>query len=95
MKTDELQAPADEEIARYAYHLWESEGRQHGRDMDYWMQAKAHLIARRKHDAGLLKQAAQKKPAPRENQVATPTAKEVKPVRQRGQDRPGSPRAYA
>jgi hypothetical protein len=46
--------PNEQEIARYAYYLWESEGRVAGRDLEYWLQAKAHLMANRKHEAGLL-----------------------------------------
>ena len=95
MNKDTLQAPTDEEIARYAFHLWESEGRAHGRDVEYWFQAKAHLIARRQHDAGLLEQSEQTKTAARENPIATPMAIDVKPVKQRKANRPGSPRAYA
>lgn len=37
------QAPTEPEIAAYAYHLWESEGCVPGRDLDYWLQAEAHL----------------------------------------------------
>lgn len=46
--------PTDDEISVYAYHLWEADGRQHGRDVDYWLQAKAHMIADRQYEAGLL-----------------------------------------
>lgn len=55
MITKKFQSPTQEEIARYAYFLWESEGRMHGRDLDYWLQAEAHLTANREHEAGLLK----------------------------------------
>lgn len=95
MKNETLQAPSDEEIARYAYHLWESEGRLEGRDVDYWFQAKMQLTARQKHDAELLLQADQIKTTPVENPVATPIEKDVKPVKQRRSNRPDSPRAYA
>lgn len=54
MTTKKFQAPTDEEIARYAYYLWETEGRIHGRDLDYWLQAETHLIAARQQDADLL-----------------------------------------
>ena len=47
-----LSAPTNEEIATYAYYLWESDGRQSGHDVDYWLQAKAHLIADRQFQAG-------------------------------------------
>jgi hypothetical protein len=55
MTTKNFQPPTREEIARYAYCLWESEGQIHGRDLDYWLQAEAHLIAAREDEAGLLK----------------------------------------
>jgi hypothetical protein len=37
------QAPAADDIARYAYFLWELEGRAEGRAEDYWLQAEAQL----------------------------------------------------
>lgn len=95
MNKETLQGPTDEEIARYAHHLWEAEGHVQGRDVEYWFQAKAHLTARRQHDAGLLKQAAQTQTAARENPVATPMANDVKPVKQRKANRPDGPRAFA
>lgn len=49
--------PTHEEIAAYAFQLWEAEGRQHGRDMDHWLQAEAHLLADRQYEAGVLKAA--------------------------------------
>lgn len=45
-------SPTSEEISTYAYYLWESDGRQPGHDLDYWLQAKAHLIADRQFQAG-------------------------------------------
>ena len=56
-ETNKFQQPTDEDIARYAYYLWESEGCIHGRDMDYWLQAKAHLTTTREYEAGLFKDA--------------------------------------
>ena len=50
----EFTPPSREEIASYAFHLWEAEGRQPNREMDYWLQAEAHLIADRQYEAGLL-----------------------------------------
>lgn len=41
--TSKKQMPTDEEIAVRAYHLWESEGRSHGRDWEYWLRAKEEL----------------------------------------------------
>jgi hypothetical protein len=46
--------PTQDEIAAYAYKLWEAEGRPDGRDVDHWLQAKAHLTADRQYEAGVL-----------------------------------------
>lgn len=35
--------PTDDEIRRRAYHLWEINGCQDGRDLDYWLQAALEL----------------------------------------------------
>jgi len=35
--------PTDEEIRLRAYRLWEINGRQDGRDLDYWLQAAMEL----------------------------------------------------
>jgi hypothetical protein len=62
--TKKNQLPTNEEIARYAYFLWESEGRIHGRDTDYWLQAEAHLKATREQDAAAMKSSAIKPKIP-------------------------------
>jgi hypothetical protein len=46
--------PTQDEIAAYAYKLWEAEGRPDGKDLDHWLQAKAHLTADRQYEAGVL-----------------------------------------
>ncbi|MDB6056756.1 MAG: hypothetical protein JWO95_600 [Verrucomicrobiales bacterium] len=46
--------PTQDEIAAYAYKLWEADGRPNGRDGDHWLQAKAHLTADRQYEAGVL-----------------------------------------
>lgn len=56
-------APSEEDIAEYARHLWEYEGRQHGRDLQYWLEAKAHLTVHRQYEAGLLVAASQRQRA--------------------------------
>jgi hypothetical protein len=82
MTTKKFQPPTDEEIARYAYCLWESEGQIHGRDLDYWLQAKTHLIAAREHEAGLLaKVKPQERPAGKLQDA--PATLAVKPARRR------------
>lgn len=95
MNTDSFEAPTDEEIAGYAYHLWESEGRMDGRDVEYWLQAKAHLTALRQQETAKKNKPAKAKPAVRENQVATNAAKEVKPLKARRAEPPTEPRAFA
>ncbi|MCW5714989.1 MAG: DUF2934 domain-containing protein [Bauldia sp.] len=35
--------PTDDEIRLRAYHLWELNGRQDGRELDYWLQAALEL----------------------------------------------------
>lgn len=35
--------PTDEQIRLRAYHLWEINGRQDGRELDYWLQAALEL----------------------------------------------------
>jgi hypothetical protein len=46
----ENREPADAEALRrqveeWAYAVWESEGRPHGRDLDHWLQAEAEIMA--------------------------------------------------
>lgn len=53
-QTKSFTEPTQDEIAAYAYKLWEAEGRPDGRDIDHWLQAKAHLTADRQYEAGVL-----------------------------------------
>ena len=81
-----FQPPTDEEIARYAYHLWECEGRIHGRDLDYWLQAKAHLTTTREYEAGLLNPVAPQENSAKKSQtltVSTRAPMATKPARRR------------
>jgi hypothetical protein len=55
-KENKFTGPTNHEIATYAYQLWEADGCPNGRDMDHWLQAKAHLIADRQYEAGMLPQ---------------------------------------
>jgi hypothetical protein len=44
----ESETPATrDEVARLAQQIWEREGRQAGRDLEYWLQAEQELIGRR------------------------------------------------
>lgn len=71
--------PTEAEIATYAYYLWEAEGRTNGRDLDYWLQAKAQLIASRQFEAGLFSQKSGKAtPA-----AASPVEPAAKPSRKK------------
>ena len=37
-----------DEVARRAYELWEAAGRSAGKDMEFWLQAEAELLAARR-----------------------------------------------
>ena len=45
--------PSEQEIANYAYLIWEQEGRPEGREKLHWEHARAQLIACREHDQWL------------------------------------------
>jgi len=40
----------DEDIARCAYLIWEKEGKQEGREREYWVQAETQLRACQAHE---------------------------------------------
>jgi hypothetical protein len=44
----------DERIRERAYHLWEQEGRPHGRDVEYWERARELVAMEESAGAGLL-----------------------------------------
>jgi hypothetical protein len=43
--TIEQARPAEDQIARLAYHLWEQQGRPSGRDVEHWFMAERQLLA--------------------------------------------------
>ena len=43
---------AQEEIASFAYVIWEQEGRPHGQDVMHWLQAEIQVLQAGKPDAG-------------------------------------------
>jgi hypothetical protein len=43
--TDNLKNINPSEIARLAYFAWERDGRPHGRDQEYWLQAEKQIQA--------------------------------------------------
>lgn len=45
MPTARKAVVSDETIRVHAYHLWEREGRVHGRDQEYWHRAADELAA--------------------------------------------------
>ncbi len=45
MPSDSKPTPSEEEIRTRSYLLWEREGKQPGKDHEYWMKAKAELEA--------------------------------------------------
>jgi hypothetical protein len=57
-------------IAEHAYHIWENEGRPHGRSLDHWLKAEAEVTA---------VAAPEKKAAPKRAKRTTTTAKAKAP----------------
>lgn len=55
MKTGGILAnlPSHEDIAIFAYLIWEREGCPDGRDIAHWLEAEMQLVASCIHDAGL------------------------------------------
>lgn len=45
MPSDQKSIPSEDEIRTRSYLIWEREGRQHGKDEEYWLRAKAELEA--------------------------------------------------
>jgi len=45
--------PSADEIEKRAYFLWEQEGKVEGRDVEYWLQAEAQLVASQKQEVEL------------------------------------------
>ena len=87
-----IQPPTDEEVATYAYYLWESAGRMDGRDVEYWLQAKVLLTAMRQDDAGL--RTPPENFSVRENSVVVPSVQAAPKPAQRRRSRSSSERAY-
>ncbi|MDP2665716.1 MAG: DUF2934 domain-containing protein [bacterium] len=50
MKKKSLPKPTREEIARCAYLIYESRSREHGRDLEDWLEAETQLIADRNQE---------------------------------------------
>ena len=76
--TRNFQPPTQQEIAEYAYYLWEAEGRVSGRDEQYWLEAEAQLTRNRQYEAGLLNQPAksiQTEISPSQKQTETSNAR--------------------
>jgi len=44
-------APPDEKIAVLARQLWEQDGRQTGRDLEYWLKAEQQLLSAKQPNA--------------------------------------------
>lgn len=55
---------SDTAIATRAYHIWEKQGRPHGRDREHWLQAVAELSNGAKPKAAKAKVAPVSKAAP-------------------------------
>lgn len=85
-KNQTYRPPTHDEIAEYAFYLWDAEGRRSDQDIKYWLEAEAHLLAVRRHEAGLLKPAKAPPSIRRTKGIATPS-----PERPRTYNRPASP----
>jgi len=72
-----FEEPTDHEISACAYSIWEAEGRPCGREVAHWFQAKAHLSATRKADAGLLKIPEAKKSKPARSAAKPPKLRQA------------------
>jgi len=59
----------DHRIRERAYHLWESEGRPHGRDLDYWERARELIGMEDSAGSGLLPNPATVPESPRETGI--------------------------
>ena len=71
---NESETPATrDEVARLARQIWEREGRQAGRDLEYWLQAEREVLDRRKP-------ASPARPSPA-TAVAAPSRGAKKPIR--------------
>jgi hypothetical protein len=46
-KSENVTPAARDEVARLAQQIWERDGRQAGRDLEYWLQAEQELLGRR------------------------------------------------
>ncbi|MCL5097115.1 MAG: DUF2934 domain-containing protein [Candidatus Omnitrophica bacterium] len=70
------------EIARLAYSLWEKDGRQSGRDMEYWLAAELQLRAASAEPSVQAKaaHAAPEKAAP-QPAASAPSRQQTKPSR--------------
>ena len=40
----------EQQVRQKAYHLWEDDGRPHGKETDYWFKALEQLLSQREHD---------------------------------------------
>lgn len=81
-ESKKFQEPTEQEIAEYAYFLWISEGRVEGRDLDYWLQAKAQLVTARAHEAGTLESMSSRKTTVEKSAPLFPSARPTAKKRQ-------------
>jgi hypothetical protein len=79
---------SDEVIRERAYHIWEREGRPHGREYDHWVQAQVELAAESmKGNGGRKAVAAGQSSAPRKERPAMPSKSAAPPVSARTKKR--------
>jgi len=76
-----------DEIARVAKLIWEREGRESGRDLEYWLRAERELLAGKQRTGNTQPQAARPAmatPSEAGNTLTTPTARPVHTSRPTG-----------
>jgi hypothetical protein len=81
-----MNKPSESDVAKHAYHLWEREGRPHGRDQEHWLTAEREILgaatAKEDRPIGEVRSAEQASANP-------PAARQS--VRQTGSAAPGRP----
>ncbi|MBN8908517.1 MAG: DUF2934 domain-containing protein [Rhodospirillales bacterium] len=65
----EYDAAREQRVRERAYHLWESEGRPHGRDLEFWERARELIGMEESAGSGLLPNPQSETESPRETGV--------------------------
>jgi hypothetical protein len=85
-------AISDDAIRERAYHIWEREGRPHGRDFEHWVRAQVELMAESSNNSGRKAAAAGASAAAKATRPRADTKGAAKPSR-RARPAPAAPRS--